>query len=162
VVNVLLSLALLPHVGLIGAAIAWAAAIVANNLLPLLQLAVAYHLHPFGRGTLLAMGSALGWLGLVPLLAGLASGGSLPVLLVSAFALLFGGSSDDTAGDNPGAASVPPTVAASNGAFGRLDRGPQPPVTGAWTGAWVRPALPTQAGLVAGVSAFEAAVGRRL
>ena len=35
-----LSLLLLPHVGILGAGIAWAAAIVCNNVLPVTQLAV--------------------------------------------------------------------------------------------------------------------------
>ena len=72
VVNVTLSLLLLPHIGILGAGIAWAAAIVCNNVLPVTQLAISLRLHPFGKGTLLAMASALGWLGLLPAAAGLA------------------------------------------------------------------------------------------
>jgi O-antigen/teichoic acid export membrane protein len=81
--DVVLSVILLPRIGLIAAAIAWAAAIVANNLLPLLQLEIAYRLHPFGHGTLLAMAAAASWLGLLPLVVVLVAGQSLPVLVAA-------------------------------------------------------------------------------
>jgi hypothetical protein len=80
VVNVGLSLLLLPHLGILGAAVAWAIGIVANNVLPLTQLAVSMRLHPFGRGTLLAMATAGFWLGGVPLLAGAVLGPAAPTL----------------------------------------------------------------------------------
>ena len=83
VVDVSLNLILLPRIGILGAAIAWAAAIVCNNVLPLTQLAVSMHLHPFGRGTLLAMASALAWLGALPALAGLAVSYTAPVLVAA-------------------------------------------------------------------------------
>jgi O-antigen/teichoic acid export membrane protein len=86
VVDVSLNLILLPRIGIKGAAIAWAAAIVANNVLPVTQLAVSMRLHPFGRGTLLAMASAGCWLGLLPTAAGLVLGASAAVL-VSAMAV---------------------------------------------------------------------------
>jgi len=55
VVNVSLDLLLIPRLGITGAAIGWAAAIGAANLMPLLQLAFSsFRLHPFGRDTLLA------------------------------------------------------------------------------------------------------------
>ena len=53
-VNVGLDLFLIPRYGIAGAAIGWAVAIIVSNLLPLVQLAVTLHLHPFGRGTLIA------------------------------------------------------------------------------------------------------------
>ena len=80
IVDVTLNLILLPRIGIMGAAIAWAAAIVCNNVLPVIQLAVSMRLHPFGRGTLLAMASAGCWLGLLPVLAGLVLTGSAVVL----------------------------------------------------------------------------------
>ena len=83
VVDVSLNLILLPRIGIKGAAIAWAAAIVANNVLPVTQLAISLRLHPFGRGTLLAMASAGGWLGLLPVLAAVVFGGSAPVLVTA-------------------------------------------------------------------------------
>lgn len=53
-INVALDLVLIPRMGILGAALGWAAAIVYNNLVPLAQLAVAMRLHPVGRGTVLA------------------------------------------------------------------------------------------------------------
>lgn len=55
VVNLGLDLLLIPHLGILGAAIGWAAAILCNNLVPLLQVRVAVGVHPFGRSTLLSM-----------------------------------------------------------------------------------------------------------
>jgi O-antigen/teichoic acid export membrane protein len=83
VVDVSLNFILLPRIGIMGAAIAWAAAIVANNILPLTQLAVALHLHPFGRGTLFAMASGGGWLGALPAAVGFATDWSGPALVVA-------------------------------------------------------------------------------
>ena len=82
VVNISLSYYLLTSTGLgiLGAAIGWGAGIVVNNILPLTQLAVSMRLHPFGRGTLLAMLVAGCWLGVLPFVAGLAFGTSAPVL----------------------------------------------------------------------------------
>ncbi len=62
-------LLLIPQLGILGAAIGWAAAIVTNNLLPLTQLLLAYGLHPFGRATLAAMALAGTCFGLLPLAA---------------------------------------------------------------------------------------------
>ncbi|MGZ4536474.1 MAG: lipopolysaccharide biosynthesis protein [Nocardioidaceae bacterium] len=90
VVDVSLTVVLLPHVGIVGAAVAWAAAIVVNNALPLTQLALALQLHPFGRGTLTAMFIAAGWLGLLPLAAALAFGGTLQVLVTATAVGLVG------------------------------------------------------------------------
>jgi O-antigen/teichoic acid export membrane protein len=53
-VNVGLDLLLIPMYGITGAAIGWAIAIVVSNLLPLVQLGATLHLHPFGRGTIVA------------------------------------------------------------------------------------------------------------
>jgi O-antigen/teichoic acid export membrane protein len=49
-VNVCVDLILIPRIGITGAAIGWAAAIVVSNLVPLAQVAVAAKVHPFGRG----------------------------------------------------------------------------------------------------------------
>jgi O-antigen/teichoic acid export membrane protein len=65
VVNVALNLALVPTYGIRGAAVAWAASILANNLLPLVQVWRIEGLHPFGSGTLLAGASALVSFGLI-------------------------------------------------------------------------------------------------
>jgi O-antigen/teichoic acid export membrane protein len=54
-VDVAVDLILLPRIGIRGAAIGWAAAILVNNLLPLSQVWFSTRLHPFGRGTLIGM-----------------------------------------------------------------------------------------------------------
>lgn len=63
VVNVGLNLALIPTLGVVGAAIAWSAAVLVNNLVPLAQLWRTFGLHPFGaltRRALLAAGLGFG------------------------------------------------------------------------------------------------------
>jgi O-antigen/teichoic acid export membrane protein len=50
-VNVGVDIALIPRLGITGAAIGWAAAIGVANLMPLVQVAVAAKVHPFGPGT---------------------------------------------------------------------------------------------------------------
>ena len=53
-VMVVVDLLLLPRLGILGAGIGWAAAIVTNNAVPLTQLWRSMGLHPFGRATLRA------------------------------------------------------------------------------------------------------------
>jgi len=53
-VNVALDLALIPRYGIAGAAIGWAAAIAVTNLVPLVQVAIAARVHPFGPGSAVA------------------------------------------------------------------------------------------------------------
>ena len=80
VVNVGLDLLLIPRYGITGAAIGWAAAIAAANLMPLAQVARSVRLHPFGRGTFIACALCLASFGAVPLalryLLGSGQGGS--------------------------------------------------------------------------------------
>jgi O-antigen/teichoic acid export membrane protein len=67
-VNIVLNLVLIPSLGITGAAIAWAASILANNLVPLVQSWRFLHLHPFGGGysrAALASSAAFGGLGLL-------------------------------------------------------------------------------------------------
>ena len=68
-VMVSVDLVLIPRMGILGAAVGWAAAIVVNNLLPLTQLVLSLGLHPFGRATLGAVLLSLGCFGAVPLAA---------------------------------------------------------------------------------------------
>jgi O-antigen/teichoic acid export membrane protein len=75
VVNVSLDLILIPRHGIIGAAIGWAAAVVVANLVPLIQLAVVYKLHPFGRAMMTACVLTGLTFGLVPLAFRLVIGG---------------------------------------------------------------------------------------
>jgi O-antigen/teichoic acid export membrane protein len=67
-VNVGVDLVLIPRYGIIGAAIGWAAAIVAANLIPLAQLARIVRLHPFGRATMIACALTALSFGVIPLL----------------------------------------------------------------------------------------------
>ena len=62
-----LDLWLIPWLGITGAAIGWGAAIAVGNVVPLVQLAVVLRLHPFGRGTLIAMLLSTVCLGAFPL-----------------------------------------------------------------------------------------------
>lgn len=57
---------LVPRYGVLGAAIALAAALVVNNVIPLLQVGLAYGLHPFGGGTLAAGCLAVAAFGVLP------------------------------------------------------------------------------------------------
>lgn len=67
VVNLGLDLLLIPQIGILGAAIGWASAIVAANLVPLTQIALAFKLHPFGGATLVSMTLAAGCFAGIPL-----------------------------------------------------------------------------------------------
>ena len=66
VVNVALNLLLIPGYGIVGAAIAWAVAIVVRNALPLVQIRRELGMSPFGSVTALVAGSAFGLLAVVP------------------------------------------------------------------------------------------------
>jgi O-antigen/teichoic acid export membrane protein len=79
-VNVGVDLALIPRIGLLGAAIGWAAAIVVKNLLPLVQVWRVMGLHPFGPGTGVAVALSLLSFGLLPLAGKLLFGPSLPAM----------------------------------------------------------------------------------
>jgi O-antigen/teichoic acid export membrane protein len=68
VLNVVVDLVLIPPLGLLGAAIGWAVAILANNLLPLAQVWRSMGMHPFGVGTGTAAALALACFGLPPLI----------------------------------------------------------------------------------------------
>lgn len=67
VVNVTLNVLLIPAYGIVGAAVAWAVAIVVKNVLPLAQIWRTLGLHPFDRGSGTAAALAAGWFGLLPL-----------------------------------------------------------------------------------------------
>ncbi|GAA0533685.1 hypothetical protein GCM10010172_13290 [Paractinoplanes ferrugineus] len=81
VVTIGLDLLLIPRYGALGAAVGLACAMIANNLLPLIQVGRALGLHPFGPGTRAAASLSLGCFGVLPLigLAGLAL--SIPAFL---------------------------------------------------------------------------------
>ena len=72
--------------GIIGAAIGWAAAIVAANLIPLAQLAWIVRIHPFGKATITACAVTAVSFGVIPLLvrAVLGDGVAAQILAVAA------------------------------------------------------------------------------
>lgn len=84
VVNVSLNLLLIPSFGVVGAAIAWSAAVVVNNLIPLAQLWRTFGLHPFGALTGRALPAAGLGFGALPAVAGLLGSPWTPVALVMA------------------------------------------------------------------------------
>jgi hypothetical protein len=82
-------------------------------------------------------------------------------LIAISLALLSGvngGAADDDAGQPGPVVSVPTASAPS----APPERGPTPPAEGAWVGAWVKPDLPTQKGMVESVRKFEEQLGRPL
>jgi O-antigen/teichoic acid export membrane protein len=86
VLNVALNLLLVPRIGIAGAALAWAASIVFENLAAIIELRILLRLNPFGRGWWLAAGqSALCFAGIGLLLAALL--GRSPVSLVATAAI---------------------------------------------------------------------------
>jgi O-antigen/teichoic acid export membrane protein len=90
VVQLGLDLLLLPHIGILGAAVGWAASILVANLVPLVQLLVALGLHPVGRSSVLAV--AVCTVAVVPVAAvARVLGGDhlLPALAATAVAVLL-------------------------------------------------------------------------
>lgn len=69
-VNVAVDVALIPSHGIVGAAIGWAASIVAANLVPLVLVRTSLRLDPFGRGTVEVMVAAAFCFVLLPLVLG--------------------------------------------------------------------------------------------
>lgn len=79
-VNLAANLILIPTIGIKGAAIAWAAAIIVNNLLPLIQVHRLLRAHPFGRGTVLAFALATVSYGVLPVIVRSAGGSAIVAL----------------------------------------------------------------------------------
>jgi O-antigen/teichoic acid export membrane protein len=88
VVNIALNIWLIPQLGILGAALAWVAAILVNNLLPLIQVGVVIKVHPFGRITLLAAAVPAVLFGLIPWLTAMLNGGVVGGIVVFALACL--------------------------------------------------------------------------
>lgn len=83
-VNVAVNLIAIPPLGILGAALGWAVALLVKNLLPLTQIWVTLRLHPFSRASLTACGLAAASFGLLPLAVRLvAGGGPLPLALAA-------------------------------------------------------------------------------
>lgn len=88
VTNVVLNVVLIPHWGIVGAAVAWAVAIVLSNLAPLVQIRRALGLHPFSRGSAAVALLAAVTLAGVPALAWVLGGAPLTVIGMSAVGVL--------------------------------------------------------------------------
>jgi O-antigen/teichoic acid export membrane protein len=84
VLNIVLSILLIPHIGIAGAAVAWAASILANNVLPLAEVRAFLKLHPVGRGFPVVAASALLCFGGIGLLVRLTLGLSIPTFIIYA------------------------------------------------------------------------------
>ncbi|WP_418276071.1 oligosaccharide flippase family protein [Isoptericola jiangsuensis] len=90
VLNVTLNLVLIPQIGILGAAFAWAAAIVVSNALPLVQVKRLLALDPFGRGSVLVAALAVLCFAAIPALGWFFDGSTIVlVVLVAAGAMLY-------------------------------------------------------------------------
>ena len=85
-VNVVVNLIAIPPLGILGAAIGWAVALLVKNLLPLTQIWVTLRLHPFSRASVTACALAVVSFGLLPLVVRLAFGGGAVPLAAAAVA----------------------------------------------------------------------------
>jgi hypothetical protein len=74
----------------------------------------------------------------------------------AAVVLLAACTSTSAQGQRHGHQTLPPTTPTGPVAV----QGPQPPATGAWIGAWVKPDVATQAGRISAVEDFERAIGQ--
>lgn len=84
VLNVGLNLLLLPRIGITGAAIAWAASILFENVAAIVELRILLRLNPFGPGWWLAAGQATLCFAGLGLLARTVLGNTLPSLVIFA------------------------------------------------------------------------------
>lgn len=80
-VNLGLNIWLIPHLGILGATLAWTAAILATNVVPLIQVRVTLGVHPFGRITVLAAATSSVLFGLIPWGVAAAGGGLIGAMI---------------------------------------------------------------------------------
>ncbi|MCW2947973.1 MAG: polysaccharide biosynthesis protein [Actinoallomurus sp.] len=90
-VDLALNVALIPRLGLTGAATAWAAALVVGNVLPLVQVRRLLGMSPAGLGLGLAATSTVACFGVLPLIAGLSMGTMATLAGVAVGALAYAG-----------------------------------------------------------------------
>ena len=83
VVNVGLNLLLLPHLGILGAAIAWGASIVVDNVTAMIELRWVLGLAPFGPGYWLVAAVTVGCFGVTGIAVRAVLGETLPALAVA-------------------------------------------------------------------------------
>jgi O-antigen/teichoic acid export membrane protein len=86
VVDIALNIVLIPKLGITGAAVSWAVALVVRNVLPLWQVRQQMHMSPFSPGALWVAASAVACFGVLPVFAratlGSRPGAALPVFAV--------------------------------------------------------------------------------
>lgn len=83
IINVGLNLVLLPRIGIAGAAIAWAASIIVDNLAAVFEVWWVLGIAPLGRGYSFVVALAAGSFGLIGLAVRLVFGQTLPALLLA-------------------------------------------------------------------------------
>lgn len=81
-VDAVLDVVLIPHIGIVGAAVGWCGAIIAANLVPGLLVLRLIGVHPFSRATRTAMALTTACFAVIPLTAGLVLGGGQPARMV--------------------------------------------------------------------------------
>jgi O-antigen/teichoic acid export membrane protein len=82
--DVVIAILLIPHLGLIGAAISTDVAILLANVVPVIQIYRFYGMHPFGLGFWVGMAACLGCFGLIGVPIRLLIGQSLAAMLIYA------------------------------------------------------------------------------
>ena len=83
--DVVIGILLIPHLGLIGAAISTDVAVLIANVLPVIQVHRLYRMHPFGQGFWVAMTASIGCFAIIGIPIRLVMGQSLPAVLIFAF-----------------------------------------------------------------------------
>ncbi len=83
IVNISLNLVLLPRIGILGAAIAWGASIVVDNVTAMIELRWVLGLAPFGQGYGLVAAMTVGCFGVTGVAARAILGETLPALVVA-------------------------------------------------------------------------------
>jgi O-antigen/teichoic acid export membrane protein len=83
ILNVVLNILLIPRLGITGAAIAWAASIALLNLVPLLQVARWWGIHPAGPGFSRVLLASLACFGVIPFAVSELVGRSVPTLVAA-------------------------------------------------------------------------------
>ncbi len=89
VVNVSLNVLLLPRIGIVGAAIAWAASIAVDNIAAVIEVNWLLGLAPFGRGYGLVAAATAGCFGMTGVVMRMIDGQTLPALVAAAAAGLM-------------------------------------------------------------------------
>jgi O-antigen/teichoic acid export membrane protein len=84
--DLIVGILLIPHLGLLGAAISTDIGLLIANLLPVVQVFRLYRMHPFGEGFRVAMAASLGCFAVIGIAIRLRFGQTLPAALLYALA----------------------------------------------------------------------------